>query len=411
MKPELISQGVLYKQIALIFIIAAIPLIYMDDSDQDRAINVLIISASLSLVTLLLARLKFKLNIEWIPLLYYCFVLIAQQLFIPHGSIIFGAKYAVTMVAAFLPPSIVHMVRWNEAALTAGWSRAIQLLAAVMIVNVYGSRYFGFGEVHESMRGVRSFGFLGDSSAPLAVFLFIYFILEKRWIWASSMIVTMLFMASSVSLLVLAISMLILINMGKSFKFKMTTVGAFVISAWILQQYIYDNILGGVLEYSWNNRMISYQIGLETFRDNPIWGIGINQIMLDIQLQAKQLAKSIGVINFYDVEQVQNSFIRSLAETGILGCIAFLWICYILIRRAFRDMDRFRSSPSSQARSLVIAGAVWVIAFIVGNQSVSWFEHGHPQLSLLLIISAMTTAVAARSSVPYRRNEPLLGGS
>jgi O-antigen ligase len=413
MRLENIERSVAHKQMILIFVFATIPLLYVNDGGHHRAWEVLAVGVISSIISVFLTEIKIGLTLEWAPLILYCFVLIAQQLFIPQGSVVFGAQYAIVMVAAFLPPSIVRMVKWHEAALTVGWARAIQLLAAVMIVNVFGSHYLGFGEVHESMRGMRgmrSFGFLGDSSAPLSVFLIIYFILEKKWIWAAAMIMTLFFMGSAASLAMLSIIFVILMNLRNSRPVRFAILVACLLAGAFLQPYISENLLEGALEYSWNNRMLSYQVGWDVFRHNPVWGIGINQTMLDIQLQGRELARSIGVTNYYDLEQVANSFIRSLAETGILGCTAFLWICYILIRRAFSDMDRFIYSPNSQARSLVIAGGVWVVAFIVGYQTVGWFEHGHPQLSLLLMISAMTTAVAARSSVPFPRHERLPGG-
>lgn len=369
------------------------PFAYADDNDQFRTYRVLAVGAvalGLGLVT----ASRYRLGAETVFLFLYGALLVLQQFVIPTGSLVFGLQYAVVMTAAFIPALTLASGPWDLPRIERLWDLAIRIIAAVIVANIVLSRLFGLGETFVG-EGGRYFGFLGDSISPVIVFPTLYFLLGRRYLWAGACLVALALTGGKAAMLmlVMALCLLPLTRFGPSIV-VLGLIGFVLVGVW-LYPLAASMLESEQLVYSWNTRLISYEIGWRRFTESPIWGVGINQSMIGFKAEAQNLADFRGMVRLWEVGQVHNSFLRTLAETGLIGLCLLLFLCGLLIRRALKTIRAARRHPRSNARALAIAGACWTIAFITTYQGVGWFEHVHPQFAWLLLISAASTTAGA----------------
>lgn len=365
------------------------PFAYSDDNDLFRTYKVLGIAA-IALGFGFVVAARYRLRPEMLFLALYSALLILQQLVISSGDLLFGAQYALVMIAAFVPALTLYAVSWDINRIEKLWDLAIRILAVVIVTNTFLARLFGFGESFSGAGG-RYFGYLGDSISPVIVFPTLYFILGRRYLWAAACIGALLITGGKAALLMLGLALaLIPLTRFPTFVVILGLFAFVVIGLW-LYPAVTALLESDHLVYSWNTRLLTYEIGWRHFQESPVWGVGINQSMVGLKAEAQNLAGIRGMTRYWDVGQVQNSFIRSLAETGIIGFSLLAFLCGLLISRALKTVNTARRHPRSNVRSMAIAGACWVVAFITSYQGVGWFEHIHPQFAWLLTFSAAST--------------------
>lgn len=391
----------MYARLAppLVFLLFLAPFAYADDNDLFRSYKVLGVAA-LALGMGFVITARYRLRPEMLFLVLYGALVILQQLVIPSGDLFFGAQYALILIAAFIPSLTLAATPWDLNRMERLWDLAMRLITVVIVGNIVASRLFGIGETFSSgditaTGGGRFFGFLGDSISPVIVFPTLYFLLGRRFLWVGACIGALLLTGGKAALLMLGLGLALL----PLTRFPPWVVLLGLLSFVVVGFWLYP-VAASILEsehfvYSWNTRLLSYEIGWRRFQESPIWGIGINQSMLGLKTEAQNLASIRGMIRVWDVGQVQNSFLRSLAETGVIGLALLLFLCGLLISRALKTIRAARRHPRSNVRSMAVAGACWVVAFITSYQSVGWFEHVHPHLAWLLLISAASTTAGA----------------
>lgn len=385
----------MYERLAplLALFLFLVPFVYSDDNDLFRAQKVMVVGVIALGLGFVIAA-KYRLKPEVLFLALYSALLVLQQLVISGGSVIFGAQYGLVMIAAFLPALTLSAVSWELERMERLWDLAIRIIAVIIVVNIVLSRLFGFGETFSAGGGSgagRFFGYLGDSISPVIVFPILYFLLGRRFLWAGACFGALLLTGGKAALLMLALA-LALLPLTR-FRPAVVTLGliAFVVIGVWLYPIVAATLESEHLIYSWNTRALSYEIGWRRFTDSPIWGVGINQSMVGLKTEAQNLAGIRGMTRVWAVGQVQNSFLRSLAETGVIGFSLLIFLCGLLIGRALKTIRAARRQPRSNVRTLAIAGSCWVVAFITSYQGVGWFEHVHPQLAWMLLISAAST--------------------
>ncbi|HEY8618265.1 O-antigen ligase family protein [Phenylobacterium sp.] len=382
------------------FCLLLAPFIYSNDNSNYRAYEVLAVGITIAVLALL-TPLRMRRQAEWFIVGGYALLLIIQQLALTYGSIRFGAQYALVMIFAFAPAWAVHSIQWRPQDFAISWDFAIRLASAFLLVNLVGSRLFGFGEIASGMQGQRYFGFLGDSISPILAFPLLYFLVRRQFLWVSAMGLGMLLTGGKAALVMLVVALCLMLLTKTPWLVRLASLPVFIFVGAFASPKIMALLGSPAVQYSWNTRLLSYELGWRLFLKSPVFGVGINQSMVNLAPQADALAGSRGMTRYWIVGQIHNAFIRTMAETGVLGLIALLSLCVLLSARAFVALERVQSTPSAAARGIIVAGSVWTIAFITTYQSVGWFEHGHPQLAWLLLISSTSYAASQ-----LYRNQP-----
>jgi len=388
------------------FLLLFSPLIFSFDGDRFRAWEVAAVG---------LAFLAF--SYRWVgtwrldPVLWaggiFGLVVVLQQPFVYHGSLAFGAKYAGIFMLMFFPGVYVASRRWSMVDFEASWDRAILALTIIVVANYGLSLMLGVGQIYSTATSSRSFGFLGDSFTPVLNFLILYFCIQRRWAWALVVTAALLITGGKAAIVMLLLGGAIYYGVFGSLKIRLLAIVAAGVAVVLFASPALTFLRTDAVIYSWNTRLLSYRIGMRLFLDNPLTGVGINGSMKYLHVLGAAEADARGVTKIFGVYQIHNSFVRTLAETGVAGFTAFCVFCVVIVGRALRMFWVAHAEAPSRARALALASGVWVISFVTFYQSVGWFEQGHPQLAWLLLISGAGLG-AARTLARRRGQLPLL---
>ncbi|WP_163848991.1 O-antigen ligase family protein [Pseudooceanicola aestuarii] len=364
------------------------PLIYSMDNDPWRAWEVLILGGLFS-IWFLHRRVGPVPRGEITLACTYALLLLVQQIAIPGGTFSFGLKFLVATLAAFLPFWVLRATHWNISELMAPLARGVEVLAILATLSIMVSFALGIGEYSQGgFLGRRAFAWLGDSFTPVLVFPICYFLLQRRGLAAAFCLLALLMTGGKAGLVMLLAASALLILIGTGSPILRLGLGAALLILLLLPrdvQEAFQNIRN--FQFSLNNRLFSLQIGLEYARESPFWGIGINRGLGSVGPDVDVLARSLGVTQFFPVNQIHNAYVRTLAETGIPGLMLLLSLVAIWLRNACRGIAAARRLAPCPERSFLLASSVWVICFVLVYQTTGWFLHGHPQLCWLLIFT------------------------
>lgn len=372
----------------LTYLLLLTPLVYGSDGDNYRAWEVFAVCAA---VLFAARRAPTQPMPQAMPLLLlaYDVLVVLQQFFVPKGDLLFGAKYAVSMTTVFVPALIIQAVRWRPADFAILWDGAIKVLAVVIILNFYSSRLFGIGEIHYGGQGLRAFGYLGDSFSPVLIFPCLYFLLLRKYAWVLTMLIAMTITGGKAALVMLLATGVVygFVRGGRGIKIAIVAAGCLGIGLVAETTLVVAQMIPAI-GYSINTRLVSFELGMEYFLAHPLFGVGINQSMNNAYSAGDAIAQMSGLNNQrYADSQIDNAFIRTMAETGLLGLTILLAFCALLIRRSATALRAASTLPNPRVRAFVTAGSLWTITFIILYQFVGWFEAGHPQMTWLLLIA------------------------
>jgi O-antigen ligase len=384
------------------------PLLYAFDNDDLREEKILAVAAAATLFLCIYAvwRRLFISNIKEIIVIFlFASLVIVQQFFIDNGTAAFGIKYAVVLLATFIPYWVADTLRLGpEIKKTATF--AIGLLFLVTVITISVSYVFGLGEVYVEGNAVRAFGWLGDSFTPVIVFLAIYYYFQSKYLFAAVAFGMLLMTGGKAAMFMLIATPGVLIFSKASTKVKATVAVGCLISLLVLFRaaapIVEKLIESPALQYSFNTRLLSVYNGLNYFVGAPATGVGINQSMKFVDVDSASLANDLKVDSYYEVYQIHNAVIRTAAETGVVGLALLLMFFYLLLSSAYRRLRGAEYLTDPSGRAIVQASSLWVISFVLFYQTTGWFEAGHPQLSWLLLFSTLSS-VFFRSCVAQRR--------
>lgn len=355
-------------------------------------------------------RLLIPNSSEIVIVVLFSVLVIAQQYVLADGSIVFGIKYAVVLLATFLPYWIAHILggAGTTPRLERTVTNAIGLLLVVAMITVLASHLFDKGEVHVQPSGfTRAFGWLGDSFSPVIVFFVLYYLFRKMYLVAAIAAVMLLLTVAKTAFLMLILSPLVLVFSAARSQTRIVLAALYVIVLSGLMMFA-QPVVEGVsdmfqADYSYYARVLSIYSGLEYFFSDPLTGIGINQSLLFIEGDSRQHADVLGVESHFNVYQIDNAFVRTAAETGVFGLVLLLLFCYVLLSTAFQALRAGEEIFNPRERAIVLASSLWVIAFILFYQTTGWFEAGHPQLCWLLLFSTLSGVFYRRCRTPVDR--------
>lgn len=381
------------------------PLVYSMDGDPFRAYEVVLIGILFSIL-FLRARMKKIGLFEIVALSAYSFFLILQQFFIPSGNLFFGIKFMIATIMAFFPFWVLRSSHWHRTDILTPVARAIDVLCIISVLNFFSSFAFGIGERSiGGFLGYRAFGFMGDSFTPVLIFLFLYYFLEKRWVFFTLSLACLLMTGGKTGIIMaggtVAVYFLFVSNSAITrFLFLVATLILFVLPVGIEDSI--QNVRN--FQFSLNNRLLSFQVGWEYFRENPVFGIGINQGLGSVGNDVQTLARSLGLVEYFPVNQIHNAFLRALAETGVIGFGFLALLAVYWVREGISAVLCARELPQCRERNFLAAAGIWTICFVLGYQTTGWFLHGHPQLAWLLMLSTYASIITKRVASNKQQN-------
>ncbi|MCL5878324.1 MAG: O-antigen ligase family protein, partial [Deltaproteobacteria bacterium] len=123
---------------------------------------------------------------------------------------------------------------------------------------------------------------------------------------------------------------------------------------------IYDLLVSKITtkDPSINFRFMAWRSTFDTWKHNPILGVGIGQVEVDIhKYQVPQLQQIIS--KTYQVfSESHNDWLQILAELGIIGFIAFVWIVMNIAIKLIKLARRNTAHEDKFLLSLAIGGGI-----------------------------------------------------
>ena len=378
------------------------PLIYIVDGDIYRNYEVLGVFILSIIAFKNLNSINFKSEKRYL-LLFYIYIFI-QQFFIENRDFAFGMRFFITFVSASLPFWLFENYKFNIQDFSKIIDLAINIIFYVCFINYIFSYLFNFGEVYESggiLLDKRAFGILGDSFTPILNFLQIYFISKKQY---QKFLFSFFFLIITGGKAGIFMSLFILIidffikkkSYFKRKSFIISLLISLIIALFISQSYQINEFISGI-EYSYNNRILSFELGLNYFQDSPLIGIGINKGLERAAFDSEALANFYGIESYANVWQVQNNFLRLLSETGIIGISLILIINIIWFKKLFFCL-REAKYERTELDNLTYSTSLWIFAFVVTYQGVAWFVPGHPLFAWMLMFTTINNIFIKKNS-------------
>lgn len=125
---------------------------------------------------------------------------------------------------------------------------------------------------------------------------------------------------------------------------------------------------GGDLDASAQGRLDAWRAGVRMFRFHPLAGVGVGHF------PSQYLDYAVNP-NEWRAMSAHNTWVQVLGETGLVGVVPFLGLCWLTIRSALR-LDGVRKRPGLDGAvidaQLATAAAVLVCCFFL-SQAWNWF--------------------------------------
>ena len=362
------------------------PLIYIFDGDVYRNYEVLAIFI-FSLISFKSLKSINFLQEKRFLLFFYIFILF-QQFFIENRDFEFGIKFFITFLIATIPFWLFENITCNTKTLSKIIEYGINIIFYISLLNYFLSFLFNFGEVYDGglFMNKRAFGILGDSFTPILNFLQIYYLSNKNYLKFISSILLLLITGGKAGIF-MSITIIIadfFIKKKYHFKYNFLVLLILIVLAFFIAQFININNLILASQNAYNNRIISFELGINYFLDSPLLGIGINSGLLRAFDDSIALTNFYGIENISSVWQVQNTFIRLLSETGIFGILLIICIFSIWIKKIIYCINKSKNNDE-KFYQLIYSTSIWLISFFITYQGIAWFVPGHPIFAWVLM--------------------------
>lgn len=128
-------------------------------------------------------------------------------------------------------------------------------------------------------------------------------------------------------------------------------------------------------EMSRRARFVFWEVGLEIFKDHPIFGVGKGNVR-----KVRSRYHPEPVFGEKDWGNLHSLYIHQLAERGIIGFFALLYLLFSMFHMAW---DRFRSAPNSYS----LCALAVLPGFFVMNLTETSFQHAVIAFTMLWILA------------------------
>ncbi len=107
-----------------------------------------------------------------------------------------------------------------------------------------------------------------------------------------------------------------------------------------------------------NFRFMAWRSTFDTWKHNPILGVGIGQVEVDIHKYQVSELQAIIAKTYQVFSESHNDWLQILAELGIIGFIAFVWIVVNIAVKLIRLAKRNIRSEDKFLLSLAVGGGI-----------------------------------------------------
>lgn len=242
------------------------------------------------------------------------------------------------------------------------------LMPAVGTINNYlaGNTYEGRAAWLGKFAGPNELAFELAVLVPLAVALMV----PSRWWLRLFLLVTVLLQLVAIyvtfsrsGLIALgavgAVAVLRMKSPGKKFLLGACLLLALAVGAQFWERKeSFDELEG---DSSFNYRFVTMQVGMGMFEDDPLFGVGLGCSFLDWEQFAPDTFVSDGS-SFI----VHNTFVQTLAETGLVGFTLFLVLLGSSVLKA-RGVARSQRANDPELYAYAVAIELSIIAFVVAS--------------------------------------------
>jgi O-antigen ligase len=381
----------------LLVLLVVSPLLYADDTSTVRTLQVGLVGLlflGLAMPPLFSVALWGRSGVAW--MLALALLILQQPALVAGAGVLFNLKWLVFFLLCFVPVLCLADRRTvdvqRDSAFVRRWLNRVFLLCAGSLIV---SAFTGAGEVFLEAGPLqrRAFAWLGDSFPPVMVFFFFFYLFARRpfsTLLAALCIVLVMQAKMAVGMAVLGLlGYLVLTSRSAGKALFLGAIGAGVLLLPALPDILSANLHN--FDYSVNNRLLSFNAGLEFFLSSPWFGVGANQTFTYLSAAATSTGAALedAGIPYYEFNLIHNSLLRVLAEMGLTGGLVFLALCWAIVRRSAIQLRAAHATPHGERRALVMACALWLLSFVVFHQTTGWFVPGDPQLSWLVTFLAL----------------------
>lgn len=156
-------------------------------------------------------------------------------------------------------------------------------------------------------------------------------------------------------------------------------------------------------QLSFQVRMLAWQIALESFKQNPLIGVGAENFAANYETARLDLAEKNAEnpnLNVYEnilPERAHNEFLQILSELGVVGIAIFGWFLVGIARLVF-------SIRGKRTSLLSVAALAGIFAFLVSSAASS-YSFRVPANGLCFFFALAIAARSLKSNVPSPKSD------
>jgi putative inorganic carbon (HCO3(-)) transporter len=302
----------------------------------------------------------------------------------------YGAVVAMLMVLLDTP-AWLRRAAW---AVVTGVGLLALLAIVQQVTKTYGSSYAGFAGVLPGRDAMRSAGPLspnpfGQLLATAAVLAFYLARIQSRLparalaaALAVACVVAVVYTQSRASLIVLLLAG-VAVSLLRGVRLRVLVAGlcgAIALGALLLPQGLQQRI--GALSYvaspggaslqdtSLRGRTSENLAGLQMWADHPLLGVGPD----NFEVHYQTYSAVIGIDQRAQQRGAHNLYLESLAETGVLGTIAFLGVLWLALTGAWRARSCFEGRDALLGEGLFVALCTYLICAVTLHSAYARYE-------------------------------------
>lgn len=278
----------------------------------------------------------------------------------------------------------------------AGLAIGLSVYASIVLYLFTG---INFGEVQDTEGMVRYFGPIGDQIGFIIALFCIKELVEGnifRALFYSGAILATGTRSAFITLLVG--SLLVMVRKRINSHYRWSRFAIFLGMIGLLLGF--SNLLLvrftdiEIFSVGFSQRTLAMMLGLQVFLDNILTGVGFSGFRFAIYAYNTETAFT----NFaYDyVANTSNQFLQTATDAGIPGLIAFVF----LVKSCLSTLNVASVVSLDELKIFFIAGRIWLISLLVGNQTAAWMLPG----SLITYLFWVLLALAASGVRLYELN-------
>ena len=302
----------------------------------------------------------------------------------------YGAVIALLLLLLDTPEWLRRAV-W---AVVAGVGLLAVMAIVQQVTKTYGSTYGGFASVLPDGDALRSAGPLnpnpfGQVLATSAVLAFYLARTHARRLergcavaLAGLCVVALVYTQSRAALLALAVAAIVIAVLG-GVRLRTIVVAACAVVALgsvVLPQGLVQRVdelsdaaeSGGptLADGSLRGRASENLAGLHMWTDHPLLGVGPD----NFEVHYQTYSAAIGIDQRPEERGAHNLYLESLAETGVLGTVAFLGVLWLALGGAWRARSRLEGRDALLAEGIAVALVAFLVCAITLHSAYARYE-------------------------------------